>query len=250
MPKAIKKKIETPKKSGEGDIGSALEAMKGRAEALDRYKNFIIAGAVIIALGIAAYAFTLNSAKKARILEYEGYRLYHGKFDQPNLEITRLQDALKKFEEAYSAKKTPFSLYYMALCQSDLGDGKKASETFQRVIKEFPSDAVFAPLAKYRLAGTALKDGNEEAAIANLEKIASDKDSLLRDLALAEQSRILEDSGRKEEAMAKLKQLVEEHPESPISKLAKPQVDKYAAAIANGSAVANSAAPAGADKGK
>ncbi|GAB4387318.1 MAG: hypothetical protein Kow0025_00210 [Thermodesulfovibrionales bacterium] len=230
MPKAIKKKAARRPRTEEQDVKTLLARMNETAQ---RGGRPLAMGAIALAvLIIAVLAFRFYGGRmeaKAQRLVHEGYRLYYGLEENQPAEAERLEAALDRFRKAYSARKSPLSLMYVADSQYALGRYGDAVATLKELNRRFPDDPTFAPLSYYKMALAAMKAGDSEGALKALDAMAALKYGALKDMALMEAGRILEKAGRTEEAMGKYKALVEAYPQSPFFEEASRKIGDKAA---------------------
>jgi len=66
-----------------------------------------------------------------------------------------------------------------------------------------------------------LKKGSKDEALKTLDRISGASGDMLKDFALIQQARMLEKDGKKDEAIAKYKELAEKYPQSPYTEEAK-----------------------------
>jgi predicted negative regulator of RcsB-dependent stress response len=226
MPKVIKKRI--PKKSldTETDIKEKLSSFKDTIK--ERRKATLKYGGVFLVILIAVVLFLFyshTSEKKARALQYEAYKIYHGaqRLEAPNRD-EQYRKALETFKKAYGAKESPITLFYIAACYSELKKYDDALKTLKEFIKEYSNEERFIPLAYHKMAMVYLKKGDVNEAMKTLDSLSNLKSDIYKDLALIEYGRLLENSGRKDEAKKKYEELVKRYPDSPFIEEAKSKI--------------------------
>jgi len=215
MPKPIKKKL-VKKPAAEIEVKSVISHLK---ESAKKRKRFFIGGAaaVIISAGLISGFFIYNAALKNRAekLGYEAYKIYYGLYqNQPVAEEERYKKALEIFKKAYDTKKSPVSLYYIANCYYETGKYDDALNTLKELNQRFPDDERFVPLSYHKMAMVNLKKGNSEDALKSLDVLYKYKTGTYKDLALMESGKILEATGRTEEAKKKYEELTKNFPQS------------------------------------
>lgn len=216
MPKPIKKKAARRPHKEEQDVKTLLARMNETAQRGGRplaVGAIALAVLIIAVLGFRFYGSAME--EKAARLQHEGYRLYYGLEESQPAEAARLETALEKFRKAYAARKSPLSLMYVADCQYALGRYGDAVATLKELSRTFPDDPTFTPLSYYKMALASIKAGENEDALRALEVLINYENSALKDLALMEAGRLLEQMGRTDEAMQKYRALVEAFPRSP-----------------------------------
>lgn len=217
MPKIIKKKLEKTKPQ---DIQSMLERARKTAEA--RKKTLIaMAAALVLVLAVAGGFYYNTVVKKANAEEasYEGYRIFYGAQGLSN--SVRYEKALEHFQRSNKLKSSPYALYYIANSYYALGKNKEAESALKELNTRFPGDEHFTPLALHKLALITLQEDRFEEALKHLEGIYKFKTGSFKDMALLTAGTILEQLGRKQEALEKYNIIVQEMPGSPFEELAR-----------------------------
>lgn len=217
MPKAIKKKAKK-KGHSEPDVQERLLDMKTIFE--QKQKKVALYGIALLALVLIVGGFFIHKYRadqKARELEYEGYKVFYGEYvKQPLPDKERFRNALDLFKQAYETRKRPRVLLYIANSYYKLAEYDKALSTFSDFVKDYPDNRDLLPLAYKEMADIQLKKGNKEEALKVLSKLYNTPGGIFRDYALMESGRILEDEGKKKDAMAKYKELTAEFKDSPF----------------------------------
>ncbi|HAM51484.1 MAG TPA: hypothetical protein DCP92_12640 [Nitrospiraceae bacterium] len=219
MPKAIKKKVAKPARKEE----DVKDIMHDIGKSIAERKSYLLPIVIIIALAVLAgagsffYRSTMNT--KADALEYDGYRIYYGLYQkQPLQKETQYQQALEKFQQAYAARKSPYSLFYIAACYDEMGKYDDSLKALKELNEQFPDDERYVPLSYYKMALIDLKRGKNDEALKLLDTVCNYKTGAFKELALLESARILESMGKKEEAAKKYGQLKKDFPNSPFAK--------------------------------
>lgn len=135
---------------------------------------------------------------------------------QPMKKEEQYQKALEKFRQAYETRKSAFTLFYIADAQYNLSKYDDALKTLKELNTEFPDDEKFVPLSYYKMAMIHLQKNDKEGALKVLDTLYQYRGASFRDLAAIETARILDASGRKEEAAKKYDELAKNYPESPF----------------------------------
>ncbi len=224
MPKAIKKRA-TPKKEVDAEI-QVKDSFEGIKKALEKKQKSLVAyglitlSAAVVIGGIAAYRYSAND--KAEKLEYEAYKTYYGMYQKTPLSgKEKAQKSLELFQQAYEKKKSPKVLLFIADAYAEMSDYDNALKTLDEFTKRFAREEALLPLAYQKMASLQLKKGNKEEALKTLDRISSASGDMMKDFALIQQARILEQDGKKAEAVAKFKELTEKYPQSPYAEEAK-----------------------------
>jgi len=223
MPKAIKKKVSKKPSGTETEVRDKLtslqDTMREQKKAIVRY------GAIIVVVIIAVAGFLLyeyTSKKKARVLEYEAYKIYHHMYQkQPENREVQYKRALDVFKESYDTRKSPIVLFYIASSYYELGRYDEALKTLRDFTQRYSNEEGLIPLAYQKMAMAYLRKGDTGEAMKTLETLYNIKEDIYKDFALMEYARLLEREGKKEEAMKKYKELTERFPHSPFSSEAK-----------------------------
>jgi len=218
MPKAIKKK---PKKKTAGAETEVRDKLYDLQKVLkERQKTVLIYGiaAVVLVLAIASILLYRNAAdEKSRQLEYEAYKIYFNEYQKiPLSQQDRYQKALDLFKQAYAKRKAARLQLYIANSYAELGRYDEALTTLNDFVNNYSSDRDLLPLAYKEMADIQLKKGNKDEALKALDALyLRSPIALYKDFALVESARILESLGKKEEATAKYKELIEKFKSSP-----------------------------------
>jgi predicted negative regulator of RcsB-dependent stress response len=217
MPKAIKKKAKK-KAHTEPDVQERLLDMKSILE--QKQKKIALYGVALLALVLIVggiFIHKYRADQKARELEYEGYKVFYGEYvKQPLPDKERFRKALDLFKQAYETRKRPRVLLYIANSYYKLNEYDKALSTFSDFVKDYPDNRDLLPLVYKEMADIQLKKGNKEEALKVLSKLYNTPGGIFRDYALMESGRILENEGKKKDAMAKYKELTAEFKDSPF----------------------------------
>jgi predicted negative regulator of RcsB-dependent stress response len=217
MPRVIKKKSR--KKSA----GAETEVVDKLADIRDQFKTkqktvltygIIAVVVVVAAAGIMFYRY--SEGEKSRQLANEAYNAYYNEYQkQPVAGQEHVQKALDLFKQAYQKKKSARVLFYIAASYSELGKYDEALKSLNDLIRDYSSDKDILPLAYQKMADIQIRKGDKEAALKTLNTLYISAGNIYKDLALMESARILESEGKKEEALAKYKELVEKFKDSP-----------------------------------
>jgi len=215
MPKAIKKKIT--KQSTKEEVTHFLYK-KSSDLRKQRFFMPLVAGLLIAAFAVGGFLIYRSQVqKKAEALEYEAYKIFYGiQQKEPVKGEEHYQKALEKFRQAYEARKSAFSLYFIANAYYNLSQYDNALKTLKELNAEFPDDDKLVPLSYYKMAMIHLQKGDREGALKLLETLYRYRNSSFRDLAVIETARILDASDKKEEAAKKYEELIKDFPESPF----------------------------------
>lgn len=219
MPRAIKKK---GRKKTAG-VGAETEVADRIADIRDQLREkqkmvvtYGLAALVVIVAVAGILLYRQNKAETSRQLEYEAYKIYYGEYQkQPAAGPERFQKALDLFQQAYQKRQSARLLFYIASSNAELGKYDEALKSLGELIKAHPSDKDLLPLAFQKMADIQLRKGNKDEALKTLNTLYMSAGSIYKDLALIESARILESQGKKDEALAKYKELAEKFKDSP-----------------------------------
>jgi predicted negative regulator of RcsB-dependent stress response len=165
---------------------------------------------------MALYRF--NSSDKAQKLEYDAYKAYYSLYQKDaGSGQDRAGKALELFRQAYSLKKSPRLLLFIADAEAELNKLDDALKTLDDFTKRYSREEALMPLAYQKIAAVQLRKGSKEEARKALDKIAGAQGDLLKDYALVSIGRMLEQEGKKDEAIAKYRELSEKFPDSPYA---------------------------------
>ncbi|MEW6110263.1 MAG: tetratricopeptide repeat protein [Nitrospirota bacterium] len=223
MPKAIKKKVKKRTVGTETEVKDRLhdikESLQKKQKTVFVY-SIIAASAVLVIAGILFYNY--NARQKSGQLEYEAYKIYYDLYQKNTpAKQEKYQKALELFQQAYSKKKSPRLLLYIADAYSQLGRYDEALNTLNAFTNKYIDEKNLLPLAYNKMAVIYLKKGNKDEALKTLDSLYKLPVDIYKDMALIESARILENDGKKAEAASKYKELTEKFPESPFYEEAK-----------------------------
>jgi predicted negative regulator of RcsB-dependent stress response len=218
MPRIIKKKAKKKNAGVETEVADRLSGIKDQLK--EKQKTVLTYGAaaavaIIAAAGFLSYQY--SEGEKARQLEFEAYKVYYNEYQkQPLPGREKYQKALDLFQQAYNKKKSARLLLYIASANAELGKYDDALKGLDQLTKSYSSDRDVLPLAYQKMADIQLKKGNKSEALKALDALYKSNGTIYKDLALMESARILESDGKKEEALAKYKELTEKFKDSPF----------------------------------
>ncbi len=218
MPRVIKKKTKKKNVGVETEVADRISGIRDRLK--EKQKTVVSYGvasavAVVIVAGFIFYRY--SEAEKARQIEYEAYKVYYNEYQkQPLSNQERYQKALDLFQQAYNKKKSARLLLYIASADMELGKYDEALKGLYQLTKNYASDKDILPLAYQKMADIQLKKGNKAEALKALDALYKSSGTIYKDLALIESAKVLESEGRKEEALAKYKELTEKFKNSPF----------------------------------
>jgi predicted negative regulator of RcsB-dependent stress response len=218
MPRVIKKKT---KKKNVGVETEVVDRLSGIKDQLKEKQKAVLTYGAAIAVAIVAVAgfffYQYSEGEKARQLEYEAYKVYFNEYQkQPISAQEGYQKALNLFQQAYNKKKSARLLLYIASANAELGKYDDALRGLDQLAKNYSSDNDVLPLAYQKMADIQLKKGNKADALKALDTLYKANGTIYKDLALIESARILESEGKKEEALAKYRELMDKFKASPF----------------------------------
>lgn len=223
MGRAIKKKVPRKVADTEAEVKDRLSEIRETLQ--ERQKTVLKYGAILLVAILAVSGFFLyyhTSGKKARMIEYEAYKIYHGDYQpQPLSREEQYQKALDMFKKAYDTKKSPARLFYIAACYDELGRYDDALKTLKEFTERYKAEERFMSLVYQKMAAIYIKKGNTDEAMKTLDALYHLKSDIYKDYALMEYARILEKSGKIDEAKKKYEELTTKFPNSPFSDEAK-----------------------------
>ena len=227
MPKQIKKRIPKKTVTSEADVKNKLAGLKDTLK--ERKKTVLTYGAGILVILIVIVSFLVynyTSQKKAKIFEYEAYKIYYNTPAQPVTKEEQYKKALDIFKKAYDTRKSPTSLFYIAACYYEIGKYDDALKTLKDFTQRYSKEDRFIPLVYQKIATVYLKKGDINEATKTLDTLYSLNSDIYKDLALIEYGRLLEKAGKIEEAKKKYKELTTRFPNSPFMDEAKAKLSE------------------------
>jgi len=218
MPRVIKKKT---KKKNVGVETEVVDRLSGIKDQLKLKQKTVLTYGAVVAVAIVAVAgfffYQYSEGEKARQLEYEAYKVYYNEFQkQPIPPQERYQKAIDLFQQAYNKKKSARLVFYIASANAELGKYDDALKGLDQLVKNYSSDKDVLPLAYQKMADIQIKKGNKSEALKALDALYKSNSGIYKDLALVESARLLESDGKKEEALAKYKELADKFKDSPF----------------------------------
>lgn len=222
MPKAIKRRTEKKVIDAEEDLRETVVDIRQRLKERQRTLVYAVTVFIVLALSIGGFAvYKKTSSNKALEFDLDGYRLFHGDYQASLIPpAERYKQALEMFKKSYATRKKPDVLLYIANCQYELGNYDEAINTLKELNTQF-SDPKIISLSYYKMAMSYVKKGDMDNALTSLKNILNIKDIPLQDLALLETGKILELSGKTEDAKNKYRELINKFPKSALLNEAK-----------------------------
>jgi len=222
MPKAIKKKAAKKNIQTENEIkdvlGNIKDTLKKKQKTVLIY-SLIGLSAVLVFAVILFYQHT--EGQKSHQLENSAYNIYYNLDRQQYAsKQEQYQKALDLFQQAYSKRKSPRVLLFIASSYVELQKYDDAMKTLTEFTKKYTNARSLLPLAYKEMAAVQIIKGDKEAALKTLDTLYK-SGTILQDYALVEAGRILEKDGKKDEAAAKYKELTEKFSGSPFIEEAK-----------------------------
>jgi predicted negative regulator of RcsB-dependent stress response len=173
MPKAIKKKARKKGVEREVEIQGVLENIKGTLQ--KRQKTVLIysmigLSAVLVFAVILFYQY--REGQKSRQLENSAYNIYYNLDQQKSMsKQEQYQRALDLFQQAYSKRKSPRVLLYIASSYSELEKYDDALKTLKDFTKKYSSAKSLLPVAYKEMAAIQLTKGDKETALKTLDSL-------------------------------------------------------------------------------
>jgi len=227
MPKQIKKRIPKKTVTSEADVKNKLAGLKDTLK--ERKKTALTYGGGILVILIVIVSFLVynyTSHKKAKIFEYEAYKIYYNTPAQSVTKEEQYKKALDIFKKAYDTRKSPTSLFYIAACYYEIGKYDDALKTLKDFTQRYSKEDRFIPLVYQKITTVYLKKGDINEATKTLDTLYSLNSDIYKDLALIEYGRLLEKAGKVEEAKKKYKELSTMFPNSPFIDEAKAKLSE------------------------
>lgn len=228
MPKAIKKRVLKKTADTEAEIKGRLADLGNTIR--QQQKTILKYGSVILAIVIGISSLLLyeyTSKKKAKRLEYEAYKIYHGEYQVQSLNREeQYKKALDIFKKAYDIRKSALSLFYISYCYYELGKYDDALKTLKDFTQRYSNEDRFIPLVYQKTAMVYIKKGDINEAMKTLDILYNLKGDIYKDFALMEYGKLLERDGKLEEAKKKYKELTIKFPNSPFTDEAKAKLSE------------------------
>jgi tetratricopeptide (TPR) repeat protein len=145
-------------------------------------------------------------------------------------EAAKLRAALPKLQAAADGyPETPSGTtarYHLAGALAALGRNDEALKEFAQVVERAGSDSIYGRMARMGYADAQARAGQLDGAIASWKELADAADSEIpKDAVLIELARAYVAKGDMEEARKTFTQLVDEHPTSPYTSVARQELD-------------------------
>ncbi|NCO67970.1 MAG: hypothetical protein COY75_01960 [Nitrospirae bacterium CG_4_10_14_0_8_um_filter_41_23] len=217
MPKLIKKRVPKKTTSTEADVKDKLISLKDTIKERQTTAIKYGAGVLVIFLAIASFLlYSYTSQKKARMFEYEAYKIYYNTQIQGINKEDQYKKALDTFKKAYDTRKSPISLFYIAGCYYELGKYDDAMKTLKDFTQRYSNEERFIPLVYQKIAMAYMKKGDSNEAMKTLDTLYNLHGDIYKDFALMEYGKLLEKEGKVDEAKKKYKELTTRFPNSPF----------------------------------
>ncbi|MEW6584931.1 MAG: tetratricopeptide repeat protein [Nitrospirota bacterium] len=218
MPKTIKKRV--PKKSATAEE-EVKDKLSGLTETIRKRQRIVAQYGIIVLVLIAAaagfFAYSFYAQKKAKGLQYEGYKAYYNISKTTLSKEEQYKKSLDLFQKAFDTRKSPLSLFYVAASYYELGRYDDAVKTLKEFTDRYSSEEQMLPLVYQKMAAAYIKKGDMNGAKKALEDIGSLKRDTYKDYALMEHARLLEKEGKGDEAKKKYQELATKYPDSPFA---------------------------------
>ncbi|RMG71281.1 MAG: hypothetical protein D6710_06250, partial [Nitrospirae bacterium] len=170
MPKPIKKRV-TKKVDAEKEVRTIYEIALNYYRENKRFVHLLVFAVVIVfLLSFITFSYIRSKSEKAHELTYEGYKIYSGLYGK-KADNKALEDALKRFKEAYEKESSAETLYYIALTEYKLGKLSDALKDLDSLISKFKKDEEILPLAYLKKATILLKQDKKDEALKTLDAL-------------------------------------------------------------------------------
>lgn len=127
-------------------------------------------------------------------------------------------DTFREIVTAYPrTDSAPMAQYYLGNIQVERQDFAGAVASYQELIARYPREQALVELARLRLAYAYMAQGDAAAARRELEALAARPDAAQRVQALFELAKINQADGRKDDAIAQLKEITQRYPDSIVA---------------------------------
>lgn len=183
--------------------------------------GIVVAIAVVILLG-ALYLVQYQQEQEALALEHQAAQAYLDRsLVDDDTSTEKLQKAItlyRRIIEEFPRTASARSAWYMignALAEQD--DHAGAIEAYQRFIDQAGNSPALLGLVYQRLGASYLASGNHEKGITAYTQVLQMPQTLNKDQVIFELAKLEEHEKRNDEALARYKQLLDEHPNSPYA---------------------------------
>ena len=218
MPKIIKKRPAKKHPIQENEVKSA--ALQALDKLRQRQRQTFIVVSIIAAVIILYIVFALYSSstsEKAYSLEMQAYNVYYSAVPESVPDAERWKKALELYKESVEIQATPTALFALGNCYYNLQDYDNAIKEYNRFVSEFRGAKEILPLVYEKLAAAYFRTGQDEMALATLEKLGVVANGIFRDTALILEARYYDRVGEKETALEKYREIITKFPASPWS---------------------------------
>lgn len=159
---------------------------------------------------------------KAWNLQQEANQLYIDRpLDEPEKTQEHIQGAISLYEQIIGDyPKTPtaeFAYYFIGNAYSDQTEYQKAIEAYEKHITQYPYNKMLLGLVYQRLGYAYLLIGDQEKGKKAFTEVLQLAEALNKDQVLFEFAKLEEENEQKEQALAYYKELMNQHPYSPLS---------------------------------
>ena len=183
--------------------------------------GIVVAIAVVILLG-ALYLVQHVQEQEALALEHQAAQAYLDRsLDDADAAKKKLQEAVTLYrriiEEFPRTASAQTAWYFIGNALAEQDDHAGAIEAYQRFIDQAGNSPALLGLVYQRLGASHLASGNREKGITAYTQVLQMPQTLNKDQVLFELAKLEEHEKRNDEALARYKQLLDEHPNSPYA---------------------------------
>lgn len=219
-------KIKTSPKllpADEAHLRTGLEHVWSQAQP---YRRTIVAGAILLAIAVAAVLFAVwwenRNIQRAAELERQAMRLY---LDRPAEQPSKADDNLKQSIALYRqlldqyprSPQAPLALYSLGNALVQINDIPGAIEAYNRFVATYGTNKALLGMVYQRLGYAYLLHGDRERATKAFVAALEVPGGLNRDQALFELGKLEESQSRPEGALARYQDLMKSYPNSPYA---------------------------------
>lgn len=183
--------------------------------------GIVVAIMVMILLG-ALYLVQHQQEQEALALEHQAAQAYLDRsLDDSDAAKEKLQEAVTLYrriiEEFPGSASARSAWYVIGNALAEQNDHAGAIEAYQYFIDQAGNSPALLGLVYQRLGASYLASGNREKGITAYTQVLQMPQTLNKDQALFELAKLEEHEKRNDEALARYKQLLDEHPNSPYT---------------------------------
>ena len=211
-------------------VGAENPQLLSRSERLwlfaERYRRALITGSIVAVVVMVLLGVLLRveyqHEQEALVLEHRAAQAYLDRsLDDVDVAKKKLQEAVTLYrriiEEFPHTASAQSAWYFIGNALAEQNDHAGAIEAYQRFIDQAGNSPALLGLVYQRLGTSYLANGEREKGIDAYTQVLQMPHTLNKDQVLFELAKLEEHEKRHDEALARYKQLLDEHPNSPYA---------------------------------